>query len=120
MTIAWRVAVALAMAIVVGFGMMWTWGGSRSSLFLRTIIIGLSATAAFSLFEVWPRRLPRWLERWVMQVVAVGLMMPVATLSIYLLGAPQGARPFWQDPARRSGWTHLTIAGLLIAPWAAV
>ena len=120
MTIARRVAVALAIAIVVAFAMMWTWGGSRSSLFLRIIIIGLSGTAAFSLFESWPRRLPRWLERWVMQVVAVGLTMPVATWSIYLLGTPQGARPFWQDPARWSGWIHLTIAGLLIAPWAAV
>jgi signal transduction histidine kinase len=120
MTIAWRVAVALAIAIVVGFAMMWSWGGSRSSLFLRTIIIGLSGATAFSLFEIWPRRLPRWLERWVMQVVAVGLTMPLATLSIYLLGTPQGAKPFWQEPSRWSGWTHLTIAGLLIAPWAAV
>src|SRR6187397_2784036 len=120
MTIAWRVAVALAIAIVVGFAMMWSWGGSRSSLFLRTIIIGLSGATAFSLFEIWPRRLPRWLERWVMQVVAVGLTMPLATVSIYLLSTPQGAKPFWQEPSRWSGWTHLTIAGLLIAPWAAV
>src|SRR6188474_2332132 len=89
MTIAWRVAVALAIAIVVGFAMMWSWGGSRSSLFLRTIIIGLSGATAFSLFEIWPRRLPRWLERWVMQVVAVGLTMPLATVSIYLRSAEQ-------------------------------
>lgn len=46
--------------------------------------------------------------------------MPVATLAIYLLSTPQGAPPFWQDSARFSGWTHLTIAGLLFAPWVAV
>ena len=120
MTIARRVTVALALAVAVGFGMMWTWGGSRSALFFRTIVIGLSGTAAFSLFEVWPRRLPRWLQRWVLQVAAVGAVMPVTTLAIYLLSTPEGAPVFWEDPGRWSGWTHLTIAGLLISPWTAV
>jgi signal transduction histidine kinase len=120
MTIARRLAVALAMALAVGFAMMWTWGGSRTALFLRTIIIGLSGTAAFSILEVWPRYLPRWLQRWVLQVAAVGAMMPVTTLAIYLLSTPDGASPFWRDPGRWSGWTHLTIAGLLISPWTAV
>ena len=119
-TIARRVAVAVAIAIAVGVAMMWTWGGSRSALFVRVIIIGLAAAAAFSLFEAWPRRLPRWLERWVLQVVAVGALMPLTTLAIYLLSTPAGANPFWQEPARWSGWTHLTIAGLLISPWIAV
>ena len=51
MTIARRLAVALAMALAVGFAMMWTWGGSRYALFFRTIIIGVAGTAVFSLFE---------------------------------------------------------------------
>ena len=120
MTIARRVAVAVAIAIAVGVAMMWSWGGSRSALFVRVIIIGLAGAAAFSLFETWPRRLPRWLERWVLQVVAVGALMPLTTLAIYLLSTPAGASPFWQEPARWSGWMHLTIAGLLISPWIAV
>ena len=81
-TIARRMAVAVTMSILVGFLMMWTWGGSKSALFVRTILIGLSGTAAFSLFEVWPRRLPPWIQRWVLQVAAVGAMMPAATLSM--------------------------------------
>ena len=120
MSIARRIAVPVAIALVVAFLMMWTWGGSRSALFFRTIIIGLSGAAAFSLFEFWPRQLPRWLQRWVLQVVAVGAVMPVTTLLIYLLSAPQGEPPFWQDSRRWSGWVHLTIAGLLISPWTAV
>jgi hypothetical protein len=48
--------------------MMSVWRSSRSSLFLRTIILGLSATAAFGLFEAWPRGLPQWLQRWALQV----------------------------------------------------
>jgi signal transduction histidine kinase len=114
-----RVAVALTMSIGVGFLMMSTWGGSPSALFLRTIILGLSATAAFAFFEVWPRRLPRWLQRWALQVVAVGVFMPVTTVLIYVLSTPQGAPPFWETPRRMDGWTHLTFAGLFLAPWTA-
>ena len=108
------------MSIGVGLLMMTTWGSSPSALFLRTIILGLSATTAFALFEVWPRILPRWLQRWVLQVVAVGVFMPVTTLLIYVLSTPQGAPPFWEVPSRMDGWTHLTFAGLLLAPWTAL
>ena len=93
-----RVAVALTMSIGVGLLMMSVWRSSPSSLFLRTIILGLSATAAFALFEVWPRSLPRWLQRWALQVVAVGVFMPVTTLLIYVLSTPRGAPPFWENP----------------------
>lgn len=110
-----RVAVAVTMSIAVGLLMIPTWGGSVSSLFLRTIIIGLSATIAFAFFEVWPRRLPQRLQRWALQVVAVGVFMPVTTVLIYVLSTPQGATPFWDN----SGWTHLTFAGLFLAPWTA-
>jgi hypothetical protein len=115
-----RVAVALTMSIAVGLLMLAGWGSAPSSLFLRTIILGLSATAAFAVFEVWPRRLPRWLQRWVLQVVAVGVFMPVTTLLIYVLFTPQGAPPFWEVPGRMDGWTHLTFMGLLLAPWTAL
>src|SRR5260370_5602117 len=115
-----RVAVALTMSIGVGLLLMSGWRTSPSSLFLRTIILGLSATAAFGLFEVWPRSLPQWLQRWALQVVAVGVLMPVTTLLIYVLSTPQSAPPFWRDPDRMNGWTHLTVAAILLAPWTAL
>jgi signal transduction histidine kinase len=115
-----RAAVALSMAIGVGLLMSFTWAGALSALFVRTIILGLSATAVFTVFEAWPRSLPRWLQRWVLQVLAVGLCIPVTTSLIYVLGTPQGASPFWENPSRWSGWSHLTIAGVLLAPWAAL
>jgi signal transduction histidine kinase len=114
-----RVAVALTMSIAVGILMIPTWRGSLSSLFLRTIIVGLSAAAAFALFEAWPRRLPRWLQRWALQVVAVGVFMPATTVLIYVLSTPQGAPAFWEVPGRMDGWTHLTFAALFLAPWTA-
>src|SRR3954454_6436249 len=115
-----RVAVALTMSMGVGLLMMSVWRSSPSSLFVRTIILGLSATAAFGLFEVWPRSLPQWLQRWALQVVAVGVLMPVTTLLIYVLSTPQSAPPFWRDPGRMNGWTHLTFAAVLLAPWTAL
>jgi hypothetical protein len=112
-----RVAVALTLSIGVGLLMMSVWKGAPASLFLRTIILGLSATAAFGLFEAWPRSLPQWLQRWALQVVAVGALMPVTTLLVYVLSTPQSAPPFWKDPDRMNGWTHLTFAAILLAPW---
>ena len=107
------------MSIGVGLLMLTTWNSSPSSLFFRTLILGLSATAAFALFEVWPRSLPRWLQRWALQVIAVGVFMPVTTLLIYVLSTPPGAPPFWENPSRMGGWTHLTFTGLFLAPWTA-
>jgi hypothetical protein len=115
-----RVAVALAMSVVVGVLLLHGWVNSIPTLFIRTAILGLSATAAFSLFEVWPQPLPRWVRRWALQVIAVGICVPVTTLLIYLISTPQGAVPFWENPSRMQGWTSLTFAGLLLAPWTAL
>ena len=115
-----RLAVALTMSTGVGLLMTLVWKGALSTLFIRTTIIGLSAAAAFGLFEVWPRRLPHWLQRWALQVVAVGGIIPVTTTLIYLLSTPDGAPAFWTEPDRFNGWTHLTFAGMLLAPWTAL
>jgi Histidine kinase len=112
-----RLAVALTMSIAVGLLMLVTWD---SSLFLRTSTLGLTTTAVFATFELWPHTLPRWVQRWALQVVAVGICVPVTTVSIYVLTTPAGGPPFWEVPSRWSGWTHLTVAGILLAPWTAL
>jgi signal transduction histidine kinase len=115
-----RIAVALAMAVIAGLLLLHGWKNPPLSLFFRTTVIALSATAAFAIFEVWPRRLPRWLTRWALQVVAVGTLMPVTTLAIYVLSTPRGAPPFWAVPDRMNGFTSLTFLALLVAPWTAL
>lgn len=116
-----RIAVAVTISIGVGVLLMIAgWGGGVFALFLRTTILGLSATAVFTLFEAWPRNLPRWLQRWVLQVLGVGVVMPMTTVLVYVLSTPEGGPPFWQVPSRLDGWTHLTFAGLLLAPWTAL
>lgn len=112
-----RLAVALTISSAVWLLLVMHWKSTAGGLLLRTSLLALSATAAFVLFESWPRRLPRWLQRWVLQVVAVGVFMPVTTLLIYMLSTPPGAPPFWKVSERVTGWMILTFFGLLLAPW---
>ncbi len=115
LAVALTISVGVALLLLIG-----GWQGSTFSLLLRTTIVGLSATTAFSLFETWPRRLPRWVQRWALQVIAVGVFMPVTTTVVYVLSTPRGAPSFWEVPNRWNGWVHLTFAGILLAPWTAL
>lgn len=84
--------------------------------FFRTITLGLAATTVFSLFEVWPRRLPRGHERWILQVVAVGAAMPLTLFVMHRRATSPGAPPFFED----HDWMLVGSAALLVAPWTAV
>jgi LytS/YehU family sensor histidine kinase len=74
----------------------------------------------FGLFEQWPKRLPRWLARWVLQVLGVALVIPPTTAIIYWLSTHAGAPPFYQVQDRMEGFGMLVGIGLLVAPWAAL
>jgi signal transduction histidine kinase len=119
-----RVVVSLTISIGVGLLLIIPWrnhaAAPLSSLFFRNVILGLSATTAFALFEVWPRSLPRSLQRWVLQVVAVGVFMPATTLLMDIVLTPAGAPPFWTQHSRTNQVLMLTYAGLLVAPWTAL
>jgi signal transduction histidine kinase len=112
-----RGAIALTISTAAGLALLHGWKSPLSGLFLRTTSLGLAATAAFALFEVWPGTLPRWFQRWVLQVVAVGVAMPLTTVLFYILSTPAGAPPFWETPMRMDGWLHLTFLAILVAPW---
>ena len=79
-------------------------------------MLALSATMAFALFEVWPRRLPHWCERWVLQVGAVGASIAIATSAMYVPFVPPDAPPFVED----ADWMLVTFAAILVAPWTAL
>src|SRR5918995_2128355 len=111
-----RVAVALAISIGVALLLLILWKSPKSALFFRTITLGLAATTVFSLFEVWPRRLPRGHERWILQVVAVGAAMPLTLFVMHRRATSPGAPPFFED----HDWMLVGSAALLVAPWTAV
>lgn len=92
----------------------------RYSLPLRVFGTGLMVLLAFGLFEQWPRRLPKWLARWALQVAAVGLVVPVMVFLFYKLGTAAGAPEFWDEPKRLQGFMSMTFLGMLVAPWVAL
>ncbi len=111
-----RVAVALTIAFAVWLVLLTHRRTSPSAMFFRLIIFALSSTVAFALFEAWPRRLPRWCERWVLQVVAVGASIALATVVMYVPFSPPGAPPFVED----NDWMLVMFAAILVAPWTAL
>ena len=115
-----RLIVALALALAVALLLRSQWTQGLSPLLMRTVTLGLVGVFVFGLFEQWPTRLPRWLARWALQVVAVGVAMPLTTLAIYFLSTKAGAPPFWVDRDRMDGFMMLTFLSILLAPWTAL
>src|SRR5262245_46977510 len=115
-----RVAFTLGLSIPIALGLSRHWAKGPLTGLIRVIPLGFMAMLVFGLFEQWPKRLPRWLARWVLQVLGVAVIVPIVTTVIYVLSTPPGAPPFNQVPTRMAGFTALTMVGLLIAPWAAL
>jgi len=96
------------------------WESSKASLALRIYGMSFVLMLVFGLFEQWPRRLPRGVARWVLQVVAVGLTVPPMVFAIYWFSTEAGAPPFWKVEKRAMGFGLLVFMGVLIAPWVAL
>ncbi|MEP7028410.1 MAG: histidine kinase [Candidatus Eisenbacteria bacterium] len=117
----WR-RVRFTLIVTALFGLMLGhgWTSGVSSALTRTIGLGFIVMIVFGLFERWPKRLPRWLARWVLQVVAVAVVIPPSTAIIYALSTPPGDPPFYRVTERMQGFGALTMMGLLFGPWIAL
>ncbi|TBR40481.1 MULTISPECIES: sensor histidine kinase [Dyella] len=111
-----RIVTTLAITIPLGLLVNISWDDG----FLRTVTLGFVTALVFGVFEQWPRRLPRWMARWVLQVAAVAIAMPIGTYLFYRYSTPVGAPPFWENENRLSGFASLTMLAMLVAPWAAL
>jgi hypothetical protein len=113
------VRVALIASLIVGVFLCLSNQTSALIVIARTVFVGMSALLAFGLVERWPARLPRWVARWALQVVAVGAVMPLAAFLAYWITT--GGHPdLIEDKLRLAGYGSLTILGLLLGPWIAV
>jgi hypothetical protein len=110
-----RVTFPLALSLGVGLLLLGLWKGSAASLFLCAVTLGVSATAVFTLFELWPRKLLRGIERWVLQVVAVGVSVPITAFAMHRLDR-LGTPPYIEH----HDGLLLAFAGVLLAPWTAL
>ena len=114
-----RVLVALVAATVVGLILSPTFTAmSTARVISREMFVALAALLAFGLFEQWPARLPSWVGRWALQVIAVAIAVCLAVLFLYVVVNPDP--PFWKDERRLNGFMSMTMSGLLFAPWIAV
>jgi signal transduction histidine kinase len=102
-----RVVFTLSCSIALGLLLSYRLG---PPVIIQPVILGLFAMLLFGLFEQWPKRLPAWLARWVLQLMGVALAMPLGTLVLYALG----------DDPRGPSLDEIQQLGLLVAPWIAL
>ena len=116
-----RVLLALGMSALVGLIISPAFVKTPAVVMMgREMPVGLAVLLAFGLFEQWPARLPTWLARWALQVLAVAFVVPWTVLAIYLAITGADQPPFWRNEMRLSGFMLMTVSGLLVAPWTAV
>ena len=114
-----RVLVAMVAATIVGLILSPTFHSLTAfRVIAREMFVAIFTLVAFGLFEQWPRRLPSWVARWALQVVAVAISVVAAVLVLYVVVNPHP--PFWKDAPRLNGFVSMTLSGLLFAPWIVV
>jgi signal transduction histidine kinase len=114
-----RLVFTLATAIPLGLLLSISSSSPVTVVVGRSILVGLIAMLAFGLTERWPAHLPHWLARWVLQLIAVVVAVPLGALFAYwvtLGGNPQ----FGQNQARVVGYMSLTVLGIMVALWIAL
>lgn len=109
--------------LVVGAAIGWLNGlDSTTAMWIvicRAWFVGLMAMLAFGLAEQFPARLPRWLARWVMQLLAVAFTVPLAAIGAYWLSTGFNFGFFEREMAV-NGLLFLSFTGLIFAPWVAL
>lgn len=115
----WR-RVLLALGVATVLGLMNLPSPTPTAVFLlRALLVGLATLVAFGLFEQWPARPPTWMPRWLLQLLGVVAVVPLAAYLAYWVtigGPPQ----LLQNEARQTGYLFLTFKGMLVAPWIAL
>ena len=115
-----RVKVVLIVCGVIAFLFSFGWKAPYSFLIGRLLFAGLLTLSAFGLFETWPRRLPSWMARWVLQIIGVAVAVPIAMWIGYSVTNAGLNPPWWRDNDRLTGFGTFTFLGMLITPWIAV
>jgi signal transduction histidine kinase len=111
-----RIAVMLMVAVPIAL-MISVDSETRTATWLaRTVIIGTFALVAFGLAEFWPVRLPCWLGRWVFQLLALAVGVPVWAYVAYWI-TTGGDPDFAANPKRLVGFGQLAVAGVFFGLW---
>jgi hypothetical protein len=115
-----RVRVVLLSALAIALPSLPGWTEPYALLVVRLAFVGAVQLAVFALFERWPKRLPRWVARWALQVASVGVVVPFAMALVFWLTAPSAEGPWFENKLVMASYSRLTMLGLLVSPWIAV
>ena len=115
-----RLRTVFFLALFASLPLSISWSGSYRVLLARLLIAGLVLLLVFALFERHPARLPDWLQRWVLQILAVAAAVPFAVALAYMFTSFGYKTEFGHDTKRQMGYAMICGACLLIAPWAAL
>jgi signal transduction histidine kinase len=118
--VSWRrIRVTLISSVLLGLLNSIDNDAATLTVILRVIIVGCFAMLAFGIFEQWPRRLPNWIARSALQIIAIAVVIPFAAAIAYQATTPSDIR-ILKDEKRRAGYFGLVFTGILFAPWIAV
>jgi two-component sensor histidine kinase len=115
-----RVRVVLAASILLGLLNSIDNETATVVVLVRAIIVGTIALAAFGIIEQWPARLPTWLARSALQVVAVAIVIPPGAAIAYWATVRERPTGKQERQLLVAGYAALTFTGILFAPWIAV
>jgi hypothetical protein len=115
-----RVRFTLITSVVLGLIIGSGWESGILSAVVRAMVLSFTGMLVFGILEQWPRRLPGWIARWVLQVFAVAFVMPWTTFAMYVASTQPGAPPFWHDNLRMAGFSIFCGLGIFLAPWIAL
>ncbi len=115
-----RVRVVVLVSVAVGLIWLPIFEASWALLLFRLLFVGLCQLFIFGVVERWPQRMPSWLARWVLQVAAVALVVPLATICIYSATTFSNPMVWSLDEKKLLGFGLLNAAGLLVSPWIAM
>lgn len=115
-----RVCVVLASCFALSLLIMMAWTSSYLLLLGRLLVVGTLAVVVFGVLERWPARLPTWLARWVLQVLGVAMVIPLATALAYAVTTIGQPDHWWESSSRRGGFGLIAGFSILFGPWIAV
>ena len=115
-----RVRVVLITSLLLSILMLPGWQAPWGVLFVRLVFVGFVQLLVFGLFARWPARLPRWLARWVLQVVGVAVVVPFALAIAYSLTTFGDVVPWPDNKLRMQGYAMISGLGVLLSPWIAM
>jgi signal transduction histidine kinase len=108
-----RVAFALGAAALVAGVLNPIFVTPFAALLGRTLFIAMVLMLVFTAAGQWPRRLPEWLPRWMVQVAALMVAAPAATFAVYMLSVGGNLDEFWQHEGRFTGFILIASSGLV-------